>query len=99
MPPFLLRVLLLLLFLAVVAAVEKALKGDRAVRWKEYLILLTLGLLGSVAGILHDQIAVTISPEYYLGEHFGLYAGALIGAVAAGRLIKKPWKPGPGASW
>ena len=76
------RIALLACLMAVVAGIDRILKGRDATRWREYLLLLTGGGAGALFGALHDQITVSISTEYYrLGKevvHPNLRWGVLV---------------------
>ena len=63
--PYLDRVLFLFVFFLVAGVVDKFINGRAANRWKEYLFLVICGIVGTLAGILHDQVTVSISPDYY----------------------------------
>jgi len=98
--PFYQKVLLLICFFCVAAAVDKVVAKENANRWKEYLFMLTLGSIVSLIGLLYDQLIVTISPEYFaiakgLGygnlrfetAMMGMRAGFVAGIVMSGAFL------------
>lgn len=69
---FWLRIGLLLAIFSVVAIIDLILNRNESKKWKEYTFVFGMGLLFSVFGIIHHQITVTISPDYYaIGKHLG----------------------------
>jgi hypothetical protein len=99
--PFLWRLGLLLVVLAVVAALDRWRYRARATRWREYLVLLACGAVGGVLGAAIDQVTATISPDYFVlgkglpaGAGFrravawlGFQAGFVTGCIAGGLLL------------
>jgi len=99
--PFGVRVLILLALFGAVAAVDYALHGKNATRWREYSFLLACAIAGGVFGAIFDQLSVTLSPDYFEwakgiepGVRFrldvtllGFQAGFFAGAVASGILM------------
>jgi len=87
--PFCARVGALVLVAAVVAGVERLVRGDRATRWMEYGALLAGAGLGSILGAAVDAVTSSISPEYFafgkgLGAEAGLTQRALLLGAQAG---------------
>ncbi len=66
---FWLRVILLFAILSGIALIDFLIQKKRAKKWKEYLFIFTMGFIFSVIGSIHDQITVTISPEYLHKKH------------------------------
>ena len=63
--PFAHRLVFLTAVLALAAAFELWFRGHRAGRYREYLFLLGLGLLGGTFGAVLDQITSSLSPDYF----------------------------------
>jgi hypothetical protein len=51
---------------AILAASDFAQRGKAATRWREYLFLLTVVAAAVLYGIINDNLAVGISPEYFV---------------------------------
>ena len=63
-----------LLVLAIsVAIAEFYINKSQSNKWKEYLFVFSIGILFACFGAIHDQVTVSISPEYYsVGKGLGL---------------------------
>lgn len=95
------RLLILIAVLAVVAALDRWLKGKEATRWREYLFLLCAATAGGLFAAGVDQVSLALSPEYFVvGKGIepdadlrwnvtglGFHAGFLAGAVCGGALL------------
>jgi hypothetical protein len=60
-----LRLAGLIVFFSVVAVLDWRKNGEKATRWREYLLALLCGLLGAAFGMIWDQGTLTISPDYF----------------------------------
>ena len=98
--PFYQKVIALVCFFIIAAAVDYCVYKEKANRWKEYLFILTLGSIVSLIGLGYDQIIVTISPEYFaIGKGLGydnlrfetglvgMRAGFVAGIIMAGAFL------------
>jgi hypothetical protein len=95
------RCVFLLVFAVLIAAIDLALNGRRATRWREYSLLLLAAVVGAVCGMVVDSITSVVSPEYFVegkgivpGDGFrwravalGAQAGAGCGALLGGVLM------------
>lgn len=67
-----LKFLLLFTVFSSIALIDYFVNGKKAKKHKEYLTLLLITALFSLFGVLHDQVTVSISPEYYaIGKGLG----------------------------
>jgi hypothetical protein len=85
----------------ILSAVEFAIRGPRATRWRSSLFLIGAGIAGAAAGAWVDGITSSISPAYFaigkgLGQetglqrraiHLGLQAGCSAGVLVGGILL------------
>ncbi len=106
--PFILRLGVLLAFLAAVAGIELAVKGKAAGRWREYQVWFVFGLVGGLVGMAVDLVTYNLSPAYFelgkgivdasLGDALGLgfEAGFLVGMVVGGLFL---WAGQPGLGY
>jgi hypothetical protein len=92
------RLVVLVVLMAIVAWIDWRRHGANAVKWREYSFLWIAGLLGSLIGMLLDNITATLSPDFFVlgkgiaaGEgfrlrvtYFGFHAGLLAGVVLGG---------------
>jgi hypothetical protein len=99
--PFSLRLAVLLVALATVAALERWKRGPEATRWREYSFLLGAAVVGAVFGASFDQISLSLSPAYFelgkgieVGDGFrlrvttlGAQAGFVAGLILGGMLL------------
>jgi hypothetical protein len=81
---FWLRIMVLSAVLSVIALFDFYLKRHDSKKWREYLFVLSSGVVFSILGAVHDQFTVTISPEYYaIGKGVGYeslrFKAALVG--------------------
>jgi len=59
------RLIVLVAFFVVVAAIDYYRKREHSQKWKQYLIVLICAFFFAIFGAVHDQITVTISKDYY----------------------------------
>lgn len=95
------RCAFLLTFAVLIAAIDLALHGRRATRWREYSLLLLAAIVGALCGMVVDSVTSVVSPEYFVdgkgiaaGDGFrwravalGAQAGAGCGALLGGALM------------
>jgi hypothetical protein len=95
---FLARLGVLLVVLGAILAWDYRRHGAKGTRWREYLFLVAVGLLGAGIGVAHDLVTSSISEDYFVigkgmnkGVGFrssvielGAHAGFLAAVVGAG---------------
>jgi hypothetical protein len=60
------RIAIGVVIFAILAAFDLAKRGKAATRWREYLFLLAVVAAAVLYGIINDNLAVSISPEYFV---------------------------------